>query len=213
MRKTYLPLLILLFLYAISVPKWNVQAQNRPLNPVVITSPKGGEAIQGIFPVVGSIPANGFISASLFFRYAGDETNTWFLVQELTEPIENSTVAKWDTTKISDGIYDLKLEVKLADPEPIKTLVFGVRVRNYSVIETNTPNPSENRANLTQVPTATGTPTPTPIHTPTPLATNQAIISSSNIQHSLSQGVIAVLAIFLIFGIYTTIRNSQRKIR
>jgi hypothetical protein len=118
----------------------------------------------------------GFVSAELLFGYTNNPTNTWFLISQSDAPIENGVLTNWDTTVISDGNYDLKLTVSLQDSTQISTVIPGVRVRNYSPIEPDTPTPIT--PTLTQVPgdtpmpTITPTPTITPIPpTPTPLPT------------------------------------------
>ena len=93
-----------------------------------LTAPAPGQALQGLGAVSGSIPAQGFKSAELSFNYAGASSPSWFLVAEF-DAAPNGTLAQWDTTRLTDGIYDLRLLVTRADGGQMVSTVPGLRLR------------------------------------------------------------------------------------
>ncbi len=110
------------------------------------------------------LAASGFSSAELLFSYADNPTGTWFLIQSISELPVDGPLAQWDTTTISDGSYTLRLVIRLADGSEIEQSVAGLRVRNYTPIETETPTPST--PTIAPVIVGTSTPTPTPTQLP-----------------------------------------------
>jgi hypothetical protein len=119
----------------------------------------------------------------------------------------------WDTNLITDGNYNLRLVVILQDGTRVDTAVTGLRVRNYSPIETSTPTPVTPTATLSpgERPTATATPVPTITPTPTPLPTNPAEMTTHQITGSLWKGALGAIVVFLILGIYVLIKQGGRK--
>ncbi len=176
---------------------------------VIIESPFPGQALQGGVDITGSISVEDFESAELTFTYAGNSRDTWFLIQEFSEPISEGLLAQWDTTVITDGIYDLRLIVNRLNGDPVTVIIHGLRVRNYTPIETETPTPVAPTSTL--VPGITATPTATLVPpSPTPFAQNPAEVTVQDIQQSLAKGAIAALSAFLLFGLYTTLRRILR---
>lgn len=190
-------------------------AQQVTPTPVVvgILSPLPGQAVQGQFPIIVNTQVEGFQSAELSFGYFEDPTHTWFLIAQSIEPVSSSKMAEWDTSTITDGNYTLRLVVSLQDGSEITTAVTGIRVRNYSPIETDTPTPSPTPApGQTPLPTITPTPTISPIPpTLTPLATNPAQISTQDVTNNFRLGVVIAFTIFLFAGLYGIVRRALRK--
>ncbi len=206
MKKMLLPLLLLLSLIFHGV----TYAQVLTPVPIIIETPQAGEAVQGIVPIRGKIAVKGTIS--IYFKYAGDKTATWFLIDQISEVPADGLLAKWNTSRISDGNYDIKIEVESKTSSPQIEIVNGIRVRNYTTIETITPNPfASNRLSSSPLPTSTGTMTATPVRTPTPPPPNPASISSGEIQISLGQGASIAAVFLLIFGIYQGWRKWRLK--
>lgn len=179
---------------------------------VSIESPAAGQALQGSVAILGNTAVEGFASAELSFGYTQDSTGTWFLIQSYDQPIANGTLAQWDTTTISDGGYDLKLSVTLHDGRKSEKTTRGLRVRNYTAIETDTPTPVTPSATpLPGAPTSTPTRTPTPIlPTGTPLPTNPAQLSTTALTDSLGKGALAVFGLFATLGLYALVRHRRR---
>ncbi len=212
---------LLLFLWVLALPAPAAAQQATPQPPgVQITSPRGGEALQGQVTITGSTAVADFASAELAFAYTGDSTGTWFLIAEDIPPVADGPLAEWDTFAITDGDYDLRLRVTTTDGSQITVVMTGLRVRNYTAIETSTPSPTPTASltptvDLTRsfVPSATPTitPTPSPRPTATPLPPNPASLTVAAIANTLMRGAAAALAAFIVLGIYTSIRNSLRR--
>ncbi|HLF89570.1 MAG TPA: hypothetical protein VI451_11525, partial [Anaerolineales bacterium] len=187
-----------------------------------ITSPSGGDAVQGQVSISGASGVPGFFYYELTFAYTGDTTGTWFLIEESFNPIQSGALATWDTFAITDGTYDLRLLVTLIDASQMETVVRGVRVRNYTLIETSTPTPSltptsapttDQTRTFTPPDTLTITPTPTgtpPAPTVTSLPRNPAEIVPQQISDSLLRGAAGTLAAFLLLGMYSSLRRRRR---
>jgi hypothetical protein len=186
-----------------------------PVPTAAILSPLAGQAVQGSVPVIVFSDIQGFQSAELSFGYTKDQTGTWFLIAQNAQPLANGEMGTWDTNLITDGDYNLRLEVVLQDGSKIDSAVAGVRVRNYSLIETSTPTPVTPTATLApgERPTATETPIPTITATATQLPTNQAEISDGQITGSLSKGALGAIIIFAIVGLYILIKKGRGKER
>ena len=209
MKRKYIILLIIILL--IALPNQTIFAQVLTPVPIVITFPKDGNAIQGIVSIKSNISIDNFLSASAFFRYTKDNTDTWFLIGETKKINDGNIAIEWDTTTISDGNYDIKIVIKCADDTTREALANNIRVRNYSQIETNTPDPFHRETNGTPEPTNTATMTATPIHSPTPLPTNPATISPKDIGNSIKNGAIFIFVVFLVFGVYLGMRTWHLK--
>jgi len=170
---------------------------------LLIRSPLPGQALQGSLNITGSNAVAGFASAEVSFAYAGDQMGTWFLIGEASQPIQDGTLAQWDTSSITDGDYDLRLRVKREDGSHLDVVVSGLRVRNYTPVETDTPTPVTPTA--TPMPgelPVTATLTPVSLPSATPLPTNPAVITSQDIALGLGKGALAVIALFALMGVY-----------
>lgn len=181
---------------------------------VYITAPLPGQALQGSVPVSGRTRLPGFRGAELSFSYQDDPRQTWFLIKAIDEPSDEGLLADWDTTTLTDGVYELRLIVYRDDGrQPVEILVPGLRVRNYTSIETDTPAPTATpQPGDTPIPTPTPTTTLTPIPlTATPLPTNAAMISSSEIASSMGEGVLVVGLAFALGGVYLGVRGLLRR--
>ena len=183
---------------------------------VYIIAPIPGQALQGSVPISGRTRLPGFQSAELSFTYQDDPRQTWFLIKAFGEPVDEGLLTDWDTTTLTDGVYDLRLMVYRDDErQPLEILLPGLRVRNYTPIETDTPAPTATpQPGDTPVPTLTPTIIPTPIPlTATPLPTNAAMISGSEITTSMGEGVLVVGLAFAMGGVYLGLRGLLRRRR
>ena len=182
---------------------------------VLLSKPSDGQAVIGNVQISGTTDIPGFASAEISFAYADNPTGTWFLISSSTEPVNRGTLAEWDTSTITDGLYDLQLVVTRQGNDALVYTVKNVRVRNYTPIETNTPTPitptSTPLPGDTPVPTSTPTPTETPIPpTPTSLPPNPIQVTRQDFMWSLVKGVAIVAGAFAILGIYVSIKNMRR---
>lgn len=169
-----------------------------------LQAPRPGEALQGVIAILGSTQVDGFVSAELAFAYSRDTSGTWFILARSEKPVENGFLASWDTTTITDSNYELRLTVRLQDGSSQVVQLSGLRVRNYTPVETPTP-PAQPTAAASPAATAapTLTPTPTPVRpTPTRLATNPAQVLPGDIQNGFLWGGLVAFSLFAVLGIY-----------
>lgn len=180
---------------------------------VTISSPFAGQALRGVIAITGNSFIPGFTSAELSFAYANDPTGTWFLIAESQIAMENGLLMQWDTTTITDGEYQLRLVVRLANGQQQIASVTGLRVRNYTPVETETPTPSPTSLpGNTPEPTDTPTPTLTPIPpTATAVPPNPAVIGPRDLINNLGRGALGVIAFFSLMGIYRSISVLLKK--
>ncbi|OGN90369.1 MAG: hypothetical protein A2Y88_14205 [Chloroflexi bacterium RBG_13_48_10] len=218
-----IPTLLVLLIPHTVMAMWKSQPrlQMDAASSASIETPIAGQAVQGSVVVKGRTGTEGFQSFEVDFSYKDDPTNTWFLIQEGTAPIQEGVLAVWDTTIITDGEYTLRLLVTLMDGAQVEVLVSDLRLRNYSPIETDTPSPTPFYVTLAPgipaVPsTAEHTPTPTPTPypmTPTPLPTNPAVITSSQMVLTLGKGAAFSIGLLALLGAYLGVRSIVHKNR
>jgi hypothetical protein len=177
---------------------------------IALIAPQADEEIQGAYVIVGTSAQPGFASAELSFAYAGDSTGTWYLISENVPAVVESDLAAWDTTKVTDGFYILRLRVLLAD-NSAREATARVRVRNYTPADTPTPTPvtPTDIPIYTSTPTATITPTSTLFPTPTRLPPNPVELNTAEIGFYLARGSAAVVLLFGIFGLLIWLRRPR----
>lgn len=178
---------------------------------VQITSPQPGEALQGVVEIIGTSGLEGFRAAEISFAYQNDPTATWFLIQQTSQPVVDGLLARWDTSTITDGQYRLRLQVFFQDGQVMEHVIGGLRVRNYTPVETSTPEVLP-----------TGQPTPTPTAAPlmdfaasppvvTPFPTNPAQLTRQHFTGSVLTGVLAVFGAAVISAVYLGVRWLFRR--
>jgi hypothetical protein len=180
--------------------------------PITISNPIPGQALQGLVRITGLVQLDGITSAELDFTYQDDPRETWFLIWRSDRLPESPTIAEWDTTTLTDGNYNLRL-LFLTESSQVEYEIAGLRVRNYSPIETDTPPPTVPPAPQdTPIPTPTATATETPIPpTSTPLPTNPAQLTSKDVTDSLGRGALVTIGLFAMLGLYQLVRKTIRR--
>jgi hypothetical protein len=194
---------IVLLVYLISFlafSGWVVQSTGLP----EITTPESGQVLQGAVSITGSSLVSGFQSAEISFSYDTDPSDTWFVFSESQEPVERGELAVLDTTTLTDGNYRLRLRVYLEGDEEVETVIRGLRIRNYSAIETATPEAVVIVVEETLTPLP---PTRTPFPTPAELPPNPAVVTDRNLQASIAQGILITLAVFGLVGLYLALKK------
>lgn len=176
---------------------------------VMVTSPLPGEAVQGQTVIRGTTDIEELQSYEVSFSYQGDETNTWFPIGRGTERLKDQSLATWDTTTISDGEYRLRVRVFLEDGRTLETVVSGLRVRNYSPVETSTPEPLKTvSVDKATQPAVDFTPSgPETADT----SSNPAGLTSDMLGNSLVRGGLIAIGLFILLGIYLGIRGLARR--
>ncbi len=187
-------------------------AAGASLQTAMIVSPRAGQALQGSVPIVVDTAVEGFEAVELAFAYTDNPTGTWFTLFQGNQPVSGEAIVQWDTSQISDGTYTLRLTVRLSDGSQQSHEVKGLRVRNYTAIESDTPTPVTPSATPlpqdTPVPSLTPTPTSTPRPpTPTPLPANPAVLEQNDVLLSVARGALAALGIFALVGLYGALRR------
>ncbi|PWH12238.1 MAG: hypothetical protein DDG60_14450 [Anaerolineae bacterium] len=166
--------------------------------PSGITAPIEGATLSGLVTISGSASA----AWQLAFAYRDDPTGTWFPLATSSAPFTGDLLPAWDTTRITDGLYTLRLRIFTTDS--FQDYYVTIRIRNYSPSETptpaGTPTPSPT-ASATPLPSATPTITYTPAPPPTALPTNPAQLPVSEIGRSFGQGALVVIALFTFCGL------------
>ncbi|MCX8061836.1 MAG: hypothetical protein N3D16_04585, partial [Anaerolineales bacterium] len=111
----------------------------------------------------------------------------------------------WDTSGITDNTYQLRLTVITKDNQKHVYMVEGLRVRNYTPIETDTPQPGQQAQTES---TATLEPTRA-VNTPTPLPTNPLTLREGDLTQSALKGIGIVVILFLLGTLMAVLRNKS----
>lgn len=178
---------------------------------VSITSPKSGDILRGQIEIQGIMEIPSFASADLAFSYASDSGDTWFSIQTFSQPIQNSTLAIWDTTSLTDGDYNLRLRVFLQEGTFQDVIVTDLKIRNQEL-----PTPTATNAPLPEF--RNETPTPRTIEptqqsvlslpSATPLPANPASITTDSIYNVFAQSALVVLILFILFTFIIRFRKN-----
>jgi hypothetical protein len=185
--------------------------QTSPQDQPQITAPAPGSAVQGTITILGSTDLPQFQYAEVAFSYSESQPESWFLIKQSQEPVKDGILAAWDTTTIADGDYRLRLQVYLTNGGYLTTELTGLRVRNYTAVETNTPTPSTQSNTPVMVATPTPIlPTATPRFTPTILPPNPAQVHPSNLAGSIAAGIGTTVALFLLLALYQAAHRGGR---
>ncbi len=129
MRRTLILFFLLLTLVNLSL----VSAQSET---VVITFPPPVYHLSGVVDVRGTVNPPDLISYFLeAAEYDGDAAEASWLPVTLpaTAPVTDGIIAQWDTTRLTDGLYWLRVQAVLRTGSPIFSLVGPLRVINSGV--------------------------------------------------------------------------------
>lgn len=209
----HLLLIVVVFCFGVSIFSYHsALAQEVGHAQVQIENPLADAVVQGLVPITISTNLENSVYSELSFTYHQNETGTWFVIWEGEDELPNGELTVWDTTAITDGNYDLRLLVWTNDEEQKELIVSGIRVRNYSPIETNTPDPrpsitpqTTQEISATQMPTLEITYSPNVTPGPNPASLNQDQIMLVVLRASAG-----VFAVFLLAGGYFFVRSLLR---
>jgi hypothetical protein len=194
----------------------------------IITSPTNNAVVRGQVPIVGSASHPAFEFYKVEFARepvtGGDEV--WGIVGAIVnQPVLDGQLTVWDTTRLDDGSYSVRLRVVKVDGNYSETVVRQVVVANAQPEQpTETPT-----SEVSPTPTVTPTPlpaTPTIVIEQPPRPTEQAIpgvtrtplptpapdedgfsVDTAPFQNACLYGAGAILGIFLLFGFLAVLRN------
>lgn len=143
--------------------------QNTPIPVVRISSPGGGQTVQGQYAITGQVSAQGFDRYQLEFASVADPENfTIFEGPIATQHTNaNSMLGTWDTTQLFNGDYILRLAVFSVDGGYLYRTAL-VQVNNP--LATPTPNipPTTDPSSLPSPIPFDAVDTPVPAGLPTP---------------------------------------------
>jgi hypothetical protein len=175
----------------------------------VISAPQEGQALQGQVTITGSSNVIGFRTYEVLFTYDTAAKPTWFLIKQSDKAVDNGTLAVWDTTTITDGNYKIMLRVSTEDGTPVEVTVSGLRVRNYSPIETDSP--------ATQVvettPGAQSSSVPGVTQAATSLAPNPAEVTVSTLMVNVLKGIGIGVLLLIVIGVILFFLSKPRHAR
>jgi hypothetical protein len=172
---------------------------------VVIVSPQTNQVLQGVVVISGSSSVDYFQSSEVSFSYNNDPTDTWFLIRLNDQEVKDGTLATWDTTILADHIYTLRLRVNTSIGSVKEIKVKNLYVRNYSMIETKTPEqiPSMNQRMI--IPTVAQS--INPYSASNIILHNTAAINGLDIYSSMAKGVLVVFILSSLSGVIISLRH------
>ena len=214
-----------LMLVAVVVASRRTTVRAEPVqqqSQVQITSPEVSQETRGIVPIIGSALVPDFQYYKVEYGN-GPDPSQWFLIGSMHEaPVVNGQLEIWDTTRLPDGVYSLRLRAVKRDGNYGEFFVRQVVIANARPTYTPTFEPS---------PTSTAPATTVPA-TPTATATLQiiapsAVLSAPTVTPTLSRpqqrqvlpvnpkgwpqafcyGALATGAVFVLLGIVFGLRR------
>jgi hypothetical protein len=180
-----------------------------------ITTPSSGAVLRGPVNITGDnqVQAGVFSYSEVAFAYADDPTGTWFLISATDQIVDGGTLAIWDTRRITDGDYSLRLRVYLQDGNTVDVTVTNLHVRNDAAASTATPPvASEDLPTLAAaLPTSTLEPAPvtSAFFTPAPPPGNPASLTDGSVLSTFRRGAIFALIAFILIGIFLRLRAAR----
>jgi hypothetical protein len=97
-----------------------------------ISRPAAGDTVSGVVTILGSASSPNFDHFELSFGYDPNPTDTWFSIGDVVSTqVSFGRLGLWDSTRISDGTYMLRLIVTLDDGSVIQDVVEGIDVRGF----------------------------------------------------------------------------------
>ncbi|MBN2555310.1 MAG: hypothetical protein JXA97_05170 [Anaerolineales bacterium] len=122
-----------------------------------IEAPRRTQVISGLVTIAGSASHPSFEAYELSFALSTDQSGTWFLIGEsMSTAVANGNLGVWDTTGLSDGFYQLRLQVFLENGAVLESMVDNLQIRNYSAAIQATVSAG---SPITALPTASPQPT------------------------------------------------------
>jgi hypothetical protein len=190
----------------------------------IISGPTQGDLVIGTINITGTATHPQFARYEVAFAYDPNTTDSWFEIPAAAStPVEDGTLATWDTTQITDGAYMLRLRVfATGSNTPVEMIIRNITVGN----DAPTPAPT---VDVTLAPTASVTPTLTFLETtatalPAPTATLEfaqpitptpqplpAFLNLSVYSSAFCNGSILAFAAFLVLGSYVVLRDRIRR--
>jgi hypothetical protein len=204
-----------------------------PNTTAQITFPTDSAQLFGVVRITGTASNAAMQQYRLDFLAQADPRAQWQpIASGVAQQVTNGTLGQWDTTKVADGVYQLRLRVTLRNGTVYDEIARNLTVSNQQPTPLPTIPPP---ATATSLPTAG--PSPSPIiqqpATATPNVVGPVIVQPTNVPPTAdtstvpnsgtvtlsfaamegaacSGGLIAVIA-FAIGGSYVVIRSRLRR--
>ena len=166
--------LVVVFALLVTLPgQAIVLAQQAEVN---ITAPASSSEVSGVVSVVGSAATANFAFYKLEFG-PGANPGSWTDIGVTHDtPVVNSQLETWDTTRLVDGVYSLRLRAVKKDGNYDEVFVRELTVNNSK--PTATPTTTETSGTPTRRSTAVDAPTAVDDVTPQATATLQVIAAT-----------------------------------
>lgn len=134
---------------------------------VQITQPEINAQVRGMVPIMGSALVPNFQFYKVEFG-VGPNPAQWAIIGDMhDQSVVNGQLEVWDTTRLPDGVYSLRLHAVKQDGNFEEFIVRQIAIANSQPTETPTPE---------MTPTPEASPTPAPLEaTPRATATVQII--------------------------------------
>mgnify|MGYP000462905851 CR=1 FL=1 len=177
---------------------------------VSIVSPQSGDVLRGAVEIIGNMNVPNFASAELTFSYAASPDGSWFPIQTFSQPATDPVIAVWDTAKITDGDYILRLHVLLQDGSSQDAVVSDLKIRNDEPPPTPSPAPDF----FSQLPTPFSAQTIQPVTafptfpSPTSFPPNPVSLTSSLIYSNFARGALLAFVLFAFFSLLFRLRKN-----
>jgi hypothetical protein len=211
-RVSWLTVLTLIFVVLGGMERLPAASAQGTIPPsIFMQSPREGQALQGLEIIEGKIRGEGFLAGRVRFSYAGGEGGdpTWFFIADVEPAVEDSSQTsfriEWDTTQLTDGNYHLRVVAEYEGGAAIFETIPNLRIRNYSPVETPTPQAVEEGTQAEQPTLAPDTPQPR--NSPTPLPDNPVVIQPGELPRILTLSGIAVAGAFFLGMMYWFIKT------
>ncbi len=166
MKRMLLWLTVVLFALPLTVSAQAVTPTVAPNPNATISWPPPVYVIRGQFQIRGTANLPNMTNYFIEFRPLNDDltpqggNDVWFpAILPSQAAVQDGVLGTWDTTLVTDGLYQLRLTVNVSQGTPVFDIVSPLRVEN-------TPSPFE--VPPTPIPTNTPLATSTPLATPTP---------------------------------------------
>jgi hypothetical protein len=209
-----------------------------PDSSVLLSAPASDQALFGTVRIVGTANNAQMLMYRLEFLPGADPQGKWQVIaSQVTQQVTNGTLGQWDTTKVADGTYQIRLRVTLRNNTVIDVYARGLQVSNQQPTPLPTVPPPPTATNLPtlgpsptaliqQPPTATiaviapstaviiASPTTVPLITDSGSNTNisqPVSLSLGAIQSALCSGGLLALIAFALGGAYMFVRGRLQR--
>ena len=184
-----------------------------------ITAPLAGQTLSAQVTIRGTIEGGNFAFAEISFGYVLNPTDTWFLIQSISQLPEDEVLAVWDTTSLTDGDYRLRLRVYATDGSYQDAYVNDIHLRNEpaptaipmqeAVVTTATleARPTVEMEATEPPPLIVDATSTVIITTPPPLPPNPAALTPALVYSILGRGALLAFILFTVLGLFLRLRR------